>query len=324
MRTGYESVIFGCALFVILVVAVSVMVVLIYRKQMRKIMEKMDKMLDAAIDGKFRESRFDESVLSSLETKLAGYLTSSEVSAEYVKNEKEKIKELLGDISHQTKTPIANLMLYSQLLEEQMKEQAGPEDSGGSMSRETAAASLKAIQKQAEKLKFLIESLVKTSRLETGVLALRPEVNDVEKLIHNAAEQVRLKAEARNISLDIQIRELPSGTMSFDLKWTTEALYNLLDNAVKYSDPGKTVIVATCSYAMFYRIDVIDSGIEIRTEEHEKIFQRFYRAKEVSEQEGVGIGLYLTRQIVSIQGGYLRVTSGKNKETIISMYLPIK
>lgn len=324
MRTGYESVIFGCALFVILVVAVSVMVVLIYRKQMRKIMEKMDKMLDAAIDGKFRESRFDESVLSSLETKLAGYLTSSEVSAEYVKNEKEKIKELLGDISHQTKTPIANLMLYSQLLEEQMKEQAGPEDSGGSMSRETAAASLKAIQKQAEKLKFLIESLVKTSRLETGVLALRPEVNDVEKLIHNAAEQIRLKAEARNISLDIQIRELPSGTMSFDLKWTTEALYNLLDNAVKYSDPGKTVIVATYSYAMFYRIDVIDSGIEIRTEEHEKIFQRFYRAKEVSEQEGVGIGLYLTRQIVSIQGGYLRVTSGKNKETIISMYLPIK
>lgn len=324
MRTEYESVIFGCALFVIFVVAVSVMIVLLYRKQMRSVMEKMDEMIDAAVDGKFQESQFDESVLSSVETKLANYLTSSEVSAEYVKKEKEKIKELLGDISHQTKTPIANLMLYSQLLEEQMKEQAGAEGSGDSANKETMEASIKAIQKQAEKLKFLIESLVKMSRLETGVLVLKPEVNDVEELIYNAVEQVRPRAEARNISLDIQIRELPFGTMNFDLKWTTEALYNLLDNAVKYSDQGKTVIVAACSYTMFYRIDVIDCGIEIRADEQEKIFQRFYRAKEVSEQDGVGIGLYLTRQIVSFQGGYLKVTSGKNKETILSMYLPIK
>lgn len=90
---------------------------------------------------------------------MAHYLSASAVSAKHLAEEKEKIKTLIGDISHQTKTPIANLLLYAQLLEEQ---DLPPE------SRDCAAA----LERQAEKLRFLIDALVKTSRLETGVLAM--------------------------------------------------------------------------------------------------------------------------------------------------------
>ena len=147
MNTGYESVIFGCALFVIFIVIAAAVVVLLHRYHMRKTMENMNQMLDAAMEGKFRESHFDESVLSSVETKLAHYLGSSEVSAEQVKKEKEKIKELLGDISHQTKTPIANLLLYSQILEEQIR--SGSEKKGDG-EENSAILSVEAIQRQAE------------------------------------------------------------------------------------------------------------------------------------------------------------------------------
>lgn len=321
MNTGYENVIFGCALFVIIVMVIATAVVLQQRKHMRQLMEQMDHMLDVAMKGEFRETCFDESMLSSMETRLAHYLTASEVSAEHVKEEKEKIKELLGDISHQTKTPIANLMLYSQLLEEQIqrhKDQISVEE------YQTMTASTEAIQKQSQRLKFLIESLVKTSRLENGVLAFRPEEHQVEELLHNAVEQVRPKAEARGLTVEIEQKDEPTGTMIFDLKWTVEALYNLLDNAVKYACEGTGIQVKAYSYSMFYQIDVINKGIPISDSEQEKVFQRFYRGAAVSELEGVGIGLYLTRQIVSSQGGYLKVSTGKEGVTIFSMYLPIR
>lgn len=309
------------ALFVIFVIIAATVIILVQRRQMRKLMEQINDMLDAAIEGRFRETHFDESMLSSVETKLSHYLSCAETSADRVKEEKETLKELLGDISHQTKTPVANLLLYSQLLEEQIEmEKKG----GTSEALERMTTSANAIQKQTEKLKFLIESLVKTSRLETGVLTLRPEEHDVEELIHNAVEQVRPKAKPRGISIETWIQEKPAGTMIFDLKWTVEALYNILDNAVKYSYEGKTVQVKAYGYTMFYRIDVTDEGIPIPASEQEKVFQRFFRGAEVSDQEGVGIGLYLTRQIVSSQGGYLKVISRQDGKTTFSMYLPMK
>ena len=94
-------------------------VVLWGRRKARKTMEKIERMLDAAMTGSFSETNFDESQLSALETKFAHYLSAAEASSRNVAQEKDKIKTLIADISHQTKTPIANLLLYAQLLEEQ-------------------------------------------------------------------------------------------------------------------------------------------------------------------------------------------------------------
>ena len=253
-------------------------------------LDTLGKMLDDAIRGEFRESLYDESRLSALETRMAHYLSASAVSAKNLAEEKDAIKTLIGDISHQTKTPIANLLLYAQLLGEQ---DLPPE------SREYASA----LEHQAEKLRFLIDALVKTSRLESGVLAMTPKRHGIQQLLDTASAQAAPGAEAKAITL-------------------TEALYNLVDNAVKYTPAGGAVTLRAVGYELFCRVDVTDTGPGIPESEQARIFQRFYRSPSASEAEGVGIGLYLARQIAAGQGGYLKVSSRPGEGSTFSLFLP--
>ena len=272
----------------------------------RRMLDTLDRMLDDAARGTFQESLYDESRLSALETRMAHYLSASTVSAKNLAEEKDKIKTLIGDISHQTKTPIANLLLYAQLLEEQ---DLPPE----------SRAYVSALEGQAEKLRFLIDALVKTSRLESGVLAMTPKRHGLQQLLEDAAAQAAPRAEARGIALTVEPTDLSA---RFDPKWTTEALYNLVDNAVKYTPTGGSVTLRAVGYELFCRIDVTDTGPGIPEAEQAKIFQRFYRSPAVSGEEGVGIGLYLARQIAAGQGGYLKVTSRPGAGSTFSLFLP--
>ena len=275
------------------------------RWRLRQTLRRMDAMLERAIRGDFTEDTFDETLLSSVGTKLAHYLTASAVSARNLQAEKDAINTLIADISHQTKTPIANLLLYAQLLSEQDL----PQD------RRCAAA----LEQQAEKLRFLVESLVKTSRLETGILEMHPKLSSLQPILEDAVSQVTPKAEAKGIALTME----PTGEVALcDPKWTAEALYNLLDNAVKYTPAGGKVAVRSKSYDFFCRIDVADTGTGIPEGEQAKIFQRFYRADSAYQEEGVGIGLYLSRQIAAGQGGYLKVSSAPGKGSTFSLFLP--
>ena len=290
----------------VLVALAAAGIVLWDRRRVRRTLDTLDRMLDDAVRGTFRESLYDESRLSALETRMAHYLASSAVSARNLQEEKNSIKTLIGDISHQTKTPIANLLLYAQLLEEQ---DLPPE------SRESVAA----LERQAEKLRFLIDALVKTSRLETGVLAMTPKRHGIQQLLDAVLAQAAPGAEAKGIVL----AGLPTDlTAKFDPKWTTEALYNLVDNAVKYTPAGGSVTLRAVGYELFCRIDVTDTGPGIPEAEQTKIFQRFYRSPAVSGEEGVGIGLYLARQIAAGQGGYLKVSSRPGEGSTFSLFLP--
>ena len=294
---GYAAVI-GAALL-------AAALVLWQRRRSRKILENLGKMLEAAMEGNFTEDSFDESLLSALESSFAHYLAASTVSARKVDAEKEKLKALIGDISHQTKTPIANILLYTQLL----KEQPGNTDC------------LEALEGQTKKLQSLIDALVKTSRLETGVIALHPEPGELGTVMTSAVSQLRPKAEGKNITITLE-REKANAV--FDPKWTEEALYNLLDNAVKYTPSGGSVSVSTTVYPMFSAVHVRDTGPGIAEDEQPKIFQRFYRGEAHREQEGVGIGLYLVRQIAEGQGGFVKVRSQPGQGSTFSLYLPRK
>ena len=294
---GYAAVI-GAALL-------AAALVLWQRRQSRKILENLGKMLEAAMEGNFTEASFDESLLSALESSFAHYLAASTVSARKVDAEKEKLKALIGDISHQTKTPIANILLYTQLL----KEQPGNADC------------LEALEGQTKKLQSLIDALVKTSRLETGVIALHPEPGELWSVMTSAVSQLRPKAEEKGVRITL---EHGKANAVFDPKWTEEALYNLLDNAVKYTPSGGRVSVTAVVYPMFSAVLVQDTGPGIAEEEQPKIFQRFYRGTAHREQEGVGIGLYLVRQIAEGQGGFVKVRSQPGRGSTFSLYLPRK
>ena len=276
------------------------------RRRTARLLARLDEMLAAAMDGSFTEQRFDESRLSALESRLAQYLAASSVSAQNLQAQKDQISALVSDISHQTRTPVANLQLYAQLLAEQP---LGPE----------GRACAEAIEAQAQKLQSLIEALVKTSRLESGVLALHPAPGELAPMVERAAAQYAPKAAARGLSLTVGPA---AGRAVFDPKWTEEALCNLLDNAVKYTPAGGAVTVSVQVYELFAAVRVRDTGPGIPEEEQAKIFGRFYRAPAAYQAEGVGIGLYLARQIAAGQGGYLKVESAPGAGSTFSLYLP--
>lgn len=294
------------SLLALLAGSAALAVVLWDRVRTARTMKTLDKMLDDAIRGDFTEDGFDESRLSAVETKLAKYLSANLVSARNLAQEKDKIKELIADISHQTKTPIANILLYAQLLAEQ------------DLPAESRPCA-EALENQAEKLRFLIEALVKTSRLETGVLALHPRRESLRPMLETALAQFAPRAAEKGVALTL----LPGdGEGVFDPKWTLEAVCNLLDNAVKYTPPGGRVTVEVLSYELFCRINVTDNGPGVPEAEQAKIFQRFYRGADHARDEGVGIGLYLTRQIAEGQGGYVKAFSPKQGGAVFSLYLP--
>ncbi len=271
----------------------------------KRTLDSASKMIDDAISCSFEENVFDESLLSSVEAKLAQYLNSCSVSSRNLAAEKDKIKELIADISHQTKTPVSNILLYAQLLGEQEL----PDES---------ARQVFALSEQAQKLSFLIDSLVKVSRLETGIITLTPKLSDISSLLSTVMAQIAPKAKAKNISIKV------CGTAEkacFDTKWTTEAVFNIADNAVKYTPYGGTIELSVTAFELFCRIDIKDSGIGVSEDEQTKIFSRFYRSPRVAESEGVGIGLYLAREIVCGEGGYIKVTSAQDKGSVFSVFL---
>ena len=271
----------------------------------RKLIESLSDMIDSATEGNFEETAFDESMYSLLESRLHEYLASSSLSAAKVKEEKEKINTLISDISHQTKTPVANLLLYSELLSE--------EDLSDS-SREKVDA----IKAQSEKLKFLIDSLVKMSRLENGLMNFVPVTSSVDELLESITDSLSAKAAAKGIDISYEPTEL---SIKCDPKWTYEAVFNIADNAVKYTNSG-WVKMCAIEYEMFVRIDIEDTGIGINEEDSAKVFSRFYRSREVSSEEGVGIGLCLAREIITGEGGYIRLESVPGEGSKFSVYIP--
>lgn len=275
----------------------------------RRTVRRLDRMLSTAIDGGFGEESFDESAPSALESRMARFLNGSARSLRGVQRQRESIQRLLSDISHQTKTPLANLRLYSSLL---MEEELTPRQ------REQAQV----ILQQSEKLSFLIETLVKLSRLETDVLAVTPKSQPLSPLLERAASQAKAAAEQKGIALQLHLQQQAEMRALYDLRWTAEALGNLLDNAVKYTPPGGCIQVSATQYELFCRIDVHDNGIGIAEEEQAQIFGRFYRGRQVREQEGLGIGLYLAREIAQKQGGYLKLSSRPGQGSTFSLYLP--
>lgn len=286
-------------------IIVAFIVVLTNHVRTKKTMDTLEKMIDSAADGEYSETKFDESRLSALETKFSNYLSSSNTSSKNIMKEKEKIKTLISDISHQTKTPISNLILYSELIEE--------EDLSEDM-----RSNVEAIKQQAEKLEFLIKSLVKLSRLENGILNLSPRKEEIQPMLQDIYEQYISKAIGKNLELNI---EKTTSKATFDRKWTTEALGNIVDNAIKYTNAGE-ITINVKEYEIFIRIDISDTGIGIDESEQAEVFSRFYRSQSVHNDEGVGIGLYLTREIISSEGGYIKLTSELGVGSTFSVYIP--
>ena len=178
------------------------------------------------------------------------------------------------------------------------------------------------VRSQTDKLDFLFQALVKTSRLETGVIRLEKRQGRIYDTVAQAMCGIVYAAEKKQIDVSVNCPE--NLTASHDSKWTAEALFNLLDNAVKYTPTGGKITVTVEGWEMYAEIKVTDTGKGIPESSQAAIFRRFYREEEVHEQPGVGIGLYLAREIITRQGGYMKVASEPGKGSAFSIMLPLR
>lgn len=217
------------------------------------------------------------------------------------------MKTLISDISHQTKTPLANIKLYQEFLQEEELSEKGQEF-------------LKRLEEQTDKLDFLLQSMVKMSRLENGIIQIKKENENLYHTLTAAVSQIVPAAAEKEMELHVECEE--KVLLNHDAKWTEEAIFNVLDNAVKYTKAGGMIYVKAVRQEIFTKISIRDNGKGILPERQAEIFTRFYREPEVHEQNGVGIGLYLTRRILELQNGYIEVHSDAGKGAEFCMYLP--
>jgi len=297
--------------FVLIIISLSIFVILLYRRHTIKILNSLNRMLERAIEGNFNETIFDETRYSAVECKMGKYLSASQISAHKVEAERNKIRALIADISHQTKTPISNILLYGELLKEQ------------NLSSDSASC-VEAMNEQAQKLQFLIAALVKMSRLEAGIIKVHPIQSDVKDMIEKIRTQYYQIAIEKGLDfLCVAPLISPQRLIAFfDEKWTIEAIGNIVDNAIKYTNQG-SITLRIKPYEMFCCIEIADTGMGIAEEEQAQIFARFYRSKRVSQKSGVGIGLYLAREIIMEEGGYIKVQSKLGEGSVFSVYLPV-
>jgi signal transduction histidine kinase len=306
MDRGYDQIIIFTFISAVLSVSAFVYIIML-KRQYKKLFNKLGKVFDDAANGDINAISYDESVASALGDKIIRYINADKDFLASVKNERNNIKTLISDISHQIRMPVSNLLLYSGLLMEK------------EISDNNIKQMLVNMQLQSEKLKFLIDVLIKISRLEAGIITVETKSQFVKPLISAAVSEVYPAVIERDIDLSVNIDE--NLTAVFDIKWTKEAVYNILDNAIKYTDVGGNIKINVIPYEMFIRIDIADNGLGICPDEYTEIFKRFYRSPRTSEYDGVGIGLYLAREIITLQGGYIKVASEVGHGSVFSIYL---
>ena len=279
------------------------------RRQVSLFADDLCETLDALLSGRQPENYqpYEDSLTAKVQGKLMQYFDIMSEGKRQSQQDKQVIQSLVSDISHQVKTPIATIKMFTNILQQHQ------------LPPEKQAEFLRTMEGQIDKLDFLMQSLIKMSRLETGTFVLHPQEGRLADTIALAMSAVWAKAEAKEISLSADCDG--SICVQHDPKWTAEALGNILDNAIKYTPSGGSVTVSVRPWQFYTRVDIADTGIGIAEEHYNDIFQRFYRDPQVASQEGVGLGLYLANGIITRQKGYISVKSKVGKGTTFSVYL---
>ena len=294
----------ACALFWMFLLT------LFFAKRLSQFTSDLCQTMDSMISGGQEPARAEdrETIFARISYRLSRLYSILQESRRKVDEERRELQTLVSDISHQVKTPVANLkMVTDTLLAKPVTEQERRDF-------------LQGIRSQTDKLEFLVQSMGKASRLETGAITLEKKDGPLLDTLAQAMSGIVYGAEQKGISVEVQCPD--DLRVSHDSKWTAEALFNLLDNAVKYTPAGGKISVSVEQWEMYVKLDVADTGRGIPESRQAAIFRRFYREEEVHDQPGVGIGLYLAREIISRQGGYIKVTSEVGRGSTFSVFLP--
>lgn len=271
-------------------------------------LRRMQKLLrDYQETGTAGFSTMKETQESKLENTLQRLLNQAEKKEVQAKKERDEVAALLSDLTHQLKTPMANVIMYTELLED---ENLTPEE----RQRFTYLA-----RTQAKKMQWLLGNMLKASQLERGMISFSAEYTGIRETIRQAVSSVYAQAEERDIM--IKVEPFEDRKLYHHPRWTAEAMENILDNAVKYSPSGSVVTVRVQPMEIYTQIEISDQGIGISGEEYNKIFRRFYRSSNAAQTEGSGLGLYLAQLILNNEKGYVTAVSRPGEGSSFRIFL---
>ena len=279
--------------FLIGILALIIGIILYKYIVLRSEMRELSAYIDQALDGNLEITEFDEKELSKIKSKLIKFLYASQVKEAKINTEKSKTKDLIADISHQTKTPITNLSLYISLLEDDPKDDY-----------------IEIIKYELNKLEFLIQNLVKSSRLESNIISLQKHQANLKDIIEDVLREFKVILDEKCISINLKNEDL---IFNLDERWLKEAIHNLVDNAIKYSPNGSTINISVYKSCLNYNLDIENECKDLSEETLPKIFERFYRGKNSVSKDGLGLGLFIAREIIEKHGGNIRASLDENR-----------
>ena len=253
----------------------------------------LSRSIDRVLHG--QEQLLDDSAegeLAILRSEIRKMTVRLRESADLLRQDKQELSQALADISHQLRTPLTSMNLTVSLLP-------------GAVEEEQRLRLTRELKRSLERIDWLVETLLKLSKLDAGVVRFEPEPITAAALTELAVRNLRIPMELREQKL---VLELSDAALTVDPAWTAEALGNILKNCVEHTPAGGTLTVTARQTPIFTELIVTDTGSGIDPEDLPRLFERFYRGKDAGEHS-IGIGLALARQIIAAQNGTVQAAN---------------
>ena len=247
---------------------------------------------------------YDDNVLSSLKDDIYKMTIKLKNMADNSNKEKKYLATTLSDISHQLKTPLTSLFVFNEILKQD------------NLDSKTRKEILEKSEKQLERIKWLITSLLKMSQLDSGSITLQKDKVNLQKLINESCEPFLISLDLKNVKLQINIDK--KAFIICDKNWTIEAISNIVKNALEHVKENGTITIQSITNPIYLKLEIIDDGGGIKAEEINHIFERFYHGNK--NKDSIGIGLNMSKMIIEKQKGHIEVESKLNKGTKFSIY----
>lgn len=248
----------------------------------------------------------DEGELSILKSEIYKVTMTLRQQNESLHKEKKALVNSLSDISHQLKTPLTSMFMMTDLL------------CGDQLTEEKRVEFTHCIRQQLERLQWLVESLLKISKLDAETVAFKYQKMRPGELIEKACAPLNIPMELKNQTLSVQTDDL---AFCCDFNWTAEALINILKNCIEYSPLGGEIRISAFTNSLFTQISIMDNGPGIDKSDLPNIFKRFYKGKNAGA-DSVGIGLAMAKTIIEAQDGSIEVKSEQGNGTIFTLRFP--
>jgi signal transduction histidine kinase len=275
-------------------------------EQLKEAGKKIQGFMDGDIDIRLEDSNEDH--LSRFFAKVNIMATALTTHIEKEKTNRLFLKETISDISHQLKTPLAALQMYNEIILDEKTDNVVVEDF------------LQKSQRELLRMENLIQNLLKLAKLDAETIALEKKIHGLNGFLEKCRASLMTRAKLENKKISLVCDD--SITMCFDEIWLSEALGNIIKNALDHTKASDLIEIGCEKNILATEITVKDNGSGIHPEDIHHIFERFYRRRYSKDQQGIGIGLALSKSIIEKHGGTITVQSELGEETVFHLIFP--